>query len=314
MKKIGCIDIGTNSIRMLGLETDNKGNFIPIIRCMEIVRPGRGVGLNRELAVDSIKAVKDTLKQFKNSGKRLGIDTYYAVCTSAVRDADNREEFLKEITETFNIPVKLLSGEEEAVLTYIGAIYGEHLRDIKTIVIDIGGGSTEIILGKGYDIIYFKSINIGAVRMTERFISSDPIIIEEYKEMLNSIRQDISACISDIKGRETDIELLIGVGGTITTLAAMLLDMKSYDPEKISGFSFGLNQLKIIIDDLLSKDIEERKKIPGLQPKRADIIPVGAGILLVLMEELGLKNIKVKDSDLLMGMALKIFQNDKMWI
>ena len=90
--------------------------------------------------------------------------------------------------------------------------------------------------------------------------------------------------------------------------------MRFYDPEKISGFSFSLNQLKAIIDDLLSKDIEERKKIPGLQPKRADIIPAGAGILLVMMEELGLKHVKVKDSDLLMGMAIKIFQDDKMWM
>jgi len=309
MAKIGCIDIGTNSVRILGLEINDKGDINQILRDMRIIRLGAGMGLKGKIATYSMDLLIDTLNYFQEIGGRHGIKRYYAVCTSAVRSAKNKEEFINYISKATKIPLKVLSGEEEGNLAFMGATEKEPSNK-KICVIDIGGGSTEIILGKGKVILDSKSVDIGAVWMTEKFLSSDPISSKEYKIMLDNVKKSFSESLLQIKEKSVNIDSAIGIGGTITTLASILLKMEIYNPEKICGFSFDLNQLKAIINKLLRKDLNDRKNIPGLQPGRVDIIPAGAGILYILMKELGLCSIKVKDTDLLMGMAIKIFQNE----
>lgn len=303
VRRIACIDIGTNSIRMLGLEI-NRDRFTPLIRLMEITRLGKGVDVNGVLNRQSIERAKHTLRDFKEKGEDLGITAFYVAATSAVRDAANKKEFLHEIKDSTGLTVEVLSGEEEAKLSFIGAVFEEPLEEHEPVmVIDIGGGSTEFILGKGKEPAVLKSFDVGAVRMTEKYITADPIAVKEYNAMLEGVKRIIGPFIKEI--RQTDpIDQVIGVGGTVTTLAAMLLKMEIYDIEKIQGFTFGLQQLRGLIGEMLAKKMDERKKIPGLQPKRADIIPAGAGILLCIMEEMEIDEIKVKDSDLLLGMAI----------
>lgn len=303
MDPIAVIDIGTNSIRILAVKRNSDGGIETILRAMKIVRLGEEVDKNRLLSPYAMDRGISALRELKSKAQESGISSFFPLATSAVRDAGNREEFVERVKDETGLNIKVLSGIEEAELSFQGAVWDFEF-EFPVLVIDIGGGSTEFTIGRRKP-VFSESIDIGAVRITERFFKNDPITKEEYKKAALFIKNEITLIRSKLQ--KHNFRTAIGVGGTMTTLAAIEKGLKEYNPEYISGFCLTLKEVDRIIEKLLAKTTTERQKIPGLQPERADIIPAGALIVKTIIETISLQKIIVRDSDLLLGYALKVF-------
>ena len=246
MTKIAAIDIGTNTALLLVAEVTKQNEIIPIAQEEKIVRLGQGVDRNEYLNSEAIGRTLGAIREQVKIAEDLGAEKILISGTSAVRDAANREILLSEIKNNFGITMQVLSGDEEAELTYFGALSNKNLRgDI--LLVDIGGGSTEFIFGTQQKIKCAFSLNIGSVRLTERFVQNDPITETEYK----SIRRAVKEQLSSLKG--FDAGQLMGIAGTITTLAALHLQMDTYDSSKIDNSLLRISQTKKIVSDLKKK-------------------------------------------------------------
>jgi len=304
LRKLAAIDIGTNSIRILGVSIEGS-RLVPIIRKVRTARLGHGLEKNSMLDSEAISRTEDIIREFLKEGRAKGIGEFFGFATSAVRDAVNKEHFLKRIKNTTGLDVEVLSGNREAELSFKGAT---HLLDVASkniVVVDIGGGSTEVIKGKKHNPEKAVSLNIGAVRLTERFVHSDPIAPVELETMKAYLRKTIEADLGFLK-KELHQCCMVGVGGSITTLAAVHLKMHIYNPEEIHGCCLDLKNVKGIMKEFLAKNIVERKKIPGLPEDRADIITAGTQILISIMEFLDTEKIVVSDNGILLGYILSL--------
>ncbi len=304
MRKLAAIDIGTNSIRILGVSVEGS-RLIPIIRKVRTARLGHGLEKSSMLDSDAISRTEDIIREFLKEGMAKGIDKFFGFATSAVRDAVNKEYFLKRIKSTTGLDVEVLSGNREAELSFKGATHLLDAASKNIIVVDIGGGSTEVIKGKKHSPEKAVSLNIGAVRLTERFIHSDPAAPMELQAMKTYLRKTIEVGLDFLK-EETHRSCMVGVGGSITTLAAVHLEMHTYNPKEIHGCCLYLKDIKCIMREFLAKNIVERKKIPGLPEGRADIIPAGTQILITIMEFLDTEKIVVSDNGILVGYILSL--------
>jgi exopolyphosphatase/guanosine-5'-triphosphate,3'-diphosphate pyrophosphatase len=288
------IDIGTNSCRLL-IGENNYNNQIQIItRELKITRLGEGVDKQKKLNQKAVNRVLSALKYYKNIIDEYNIDKTRLIGTSALRDVDNSYLLSKEAAK-LGFELEIISGEKEAELNYLGAV--DNLND-DFLLIDIGGGSTEFIwLSKTG--ISFESLNIGCVRLTERFISDPELPLKE-----NEIRE-ISNFVYNLLKSELNIKKTLsikGVGGTITTLAAVKMAMEDYSSEKIEGAELYINELKELLNKFRKSDLNDRSRLKGLQPKRADIIPAGLIILLEILEYISSESLTVSDHDLLYGL------------
>lgn len=294
------IDIGTNSCRLLIGE--NKNNQIQIKkRELKITRLGEGVDKKKKLNQKAVKRVLDVLRYYKKIIEDYNIDQIRLIGTSALRDVDNSYMLLKEAAE-LGFDLEIISGKKEAELNYLGAV--DNLNS-DFLLIDIGGGSTEFIWpsNKG---ISFESLNIGCVRLTERFISNPELPVKE------SEIKEISKFVYDLLSRELNIENTLnikGVGGTITTLAALKKSMENYNSEIIEGTKLYLDELKEMLKKFTQLNLEDRSSLKGLQPKRADIIPAGLIILISILEYISSENLTVSDHDLLYGLLKEELYN-----
>ncbi|MFW5889645.1 MAG: Ppx/GppA family phosphatase [Bacillota bacterium] len=294
------IDIGTNSCRLLIGE--NKNNQIQIKkRELKITRLGEGVDKNKKLNQKAVKRVLDVLRYYKKIIEDYNIDQIRLIGTSALRDVDNSYMLLKEAAE-LGFDLEIISGKKEAELNYLGAV--DNLNS-DFLLIDIGGGSTEFIWpsNKG---ISFESLNIGCVRLTERFISNPELPVKE------SEIKEISKFVYDLLSRELNIENTLnikGVGGTITTLAALKKSMENYNSEIIEGTKLYLDELKEMLKKFTQLNLEDRSSLKGLQPKRADIIPAGLIILISILEYISSENLTVSEHDLLYGLLKEELYN-----
>lgn len=293
------IDIGTNSTRLLIAEVNGKIKRLEKITT--ITRLGAGVDRWKVLKPESIEKNVNTLLRYKEIAQSYGVNDIAAIATSAVRDASNREEFLRIVKDKTGIDVNVISGEEEAALGFIGATYS--LSDGLNVVVDIGGGSTEFIVGNGSDINILKSVDIGAVRITERFLPSDNVEGSDIIDADKYIRSMIRETINEIK--DLGDFKLVGVGGTITTLAAVDQGLVTYDIDKVHNYVLKKDNINEAFRRFLSVSLDDRKCISGLQPERADIIVAGTLILKIIMEELGAGCIIVSEQDNLDGMLVK---------
>lgn len=296
--KAAAIDIGTNSCRLLIGEirqnTAQKSQEIIIKeRKLKITRLGEGVDKNKMLNKKAVERVFAALKEYKKIIEQHDVDKIRLVGTSALRDVNN-SELLEEKIVDLGINLEIISGRKEAELNYLGA--ADNLND-DFLLIDIGGGSTEFVWPN--DEICFKSLDIGCVRMTERFID-DPSQALKYEEV-EKIRKYVSDLINselDFQ-RELDIK---GVGGTITTLAALKFEMEDYESEKIEGSSLDLIELESRLKSFQKLTLAERASLKGLQPKRADIISAGLIILIEILKYFSCESLTVSDKDLLYGL------------
>lgn len=286
------IDIGTNSVRMLIAE-ENHGEIEVIGTGLITSRLGEGIGTQEFLRDQAVERTIEALEEFKKIIGENSVSRVISAATSAVRDAANRDTFLMEVKKRIGWDVRVLSGTEEAEMSYLGAVRGLKKAGINPVVIDIGGGSTEFIW-TGERGPEYVSVNIGAVRMTERGYT-----LPDIREMLGEV-------IGSTKLKE--FGGLIGVGGTATTLAAINQEMTVYDREKIHGYYLPGKDIKKILRELEGMSPEQRKKVPGLQPQRADIIVAGTRILTAVIEGLKIDGITVSETDLMYGLLYRIIE------
>lgn len=293
----GIIDIGTNSCRLFIAQILKNNNDITIekeiIKLVKIVKLGEDVNKNHYLKPEAIKRTLKCLKDYKNIAESYGVLSLNAFATSATRDSSNRDEFLKAV-DKLSIKIKCISGEAEATLNFKGntIVFNDPI-----LVVDIGGGSTEFTLGTKDKIDFIKSFNIGAVRATELFFKNDTYTQEKIDECISWIK-DILKPLAAIPKEKFN---LIGVAGTATTQVSVLEQMENYDSKKVHLFTLDHENIKDNLSLFLSKDLKYRKKIIGLEEKRADVIIAGTIILKTIMELLNCNKITVSESDNLNG-------------
>lgn len=304
--KIGMIDIGTNSMRLL--IADYKNNKIQNRKkYINTTRIGQGVDKEGYITKNTIERNLKALKEFSDKCNEENCQKVYCMGTSALRDSKNGQDFVREAKKLTGIDVNIICGEEESSLGFIGVLQGiQKDKNEDILVIDIGGGSTEFIVGNEKGIKFCKSENVGALRMTERFITTDPISNEEFNAMVAFIEKTISTTINKLK--TINISKIIGIGGTITSLSAMNQKLEIYSMEKIHNSVVTKKDLEKILQNLKIMTLNDKKTLKGLQPKRADIITTGVKILHIVMEKLEFDKIMISEYDNLEGL---ICQNSK---
>ena len=279
--RVAAIDLGTNSTRLLVADVED-GRVGEVERALRITRLGEGVDERRRLLPVPIARVRNVLADFRRAIDRLGAERTLAVATSAVRDAENGEAFLGEVEWSYGYSTRLLSGDEEAALTFRGVVSGRTLGP-GTLIVDIGGGSTELIHADRH-----LSLEVGCVRLTERF--GDDL-------------DGIAACAAGVLPA-LEVEQAIGVAGTITSLAALDLRLAEYDPARVHGHVLTAPAVDEQLARLAALPLEERRQVPGLDPERAPVIVAGAAILREILRRYRIEMIEVSEHDLLHGAAL----------
>lgn len=296
--RIGAIDIGTNSMRLLICDyIDNK--LENRVKFVNTTRIGKGVDKNGYISEEAINRNIIALKEFANICKENKCEKIYAIGTSALRDSKNKEEFINLAKLKSSIDLEIITGEEESNLGFKGVLEGLNSED-DILVLDIGGGSTEFIIGSVEGIKFAKSENVGALRMTEKFLTKDPICENEFDNMSLFIKNEIDETLKYIKGK--GIKKLVGIGGTITSLSAMNQELEVYSMEKIHNSLISKDDIKLILQNLKKMTLSDKKNLKGLQAKRADIITAGVKILDIIMENLEIENIIVSEYDNLEGL------------
>jgi exopolyphosphatase / guanosine-5'-triphosphate,3'-diphosphate pyrophosphatase len=285
--RVAAIDLGTNTTRLLVADVDGD-QIEEVVKRTRITRLGEGVDARRRLLPLPIARVRTCLTEYRQEVESLGAERTLLVATSAVRDAENGEAFLGEIEWSYGFTTRVLTGDEEAELTLRGV--GE--TDGSTLVVDIGGGSTELI-GAAERI----SLDIGSVRLTERHLLSDPPTKEELKACAAAVRAALPDGLRP--------ERAIGVAGTITSLAALDLELPEYDLDRVHGHRLTLDGVQRQLARLASMPLAERRQVPALDPDRAPVIVAGAVILREVLAHLGLEEIEASERDILHGAALE---------
>jgi exopolyphosphatase/guanosine-5'-triphosphate,3'-diphosphate pyrophosphatase len=297
-KRVAVIDIGTNSTRLLVADVA-AGRVSPLDRRSTVTRLGRGVDLSGHLSAEAIEDVCSAIGDYVGILEELEAETVDAIATSAVRDADNGSAFIAELRERFALSARVLDGEEEARATYLGAT-SEALPSEPTLVVDIGGGSTELIVGTGREVSFHDSLQAGVVRHTERCFSGDPPTASEMEALATDVRGLIEASV----GAGIEASQGIAVAGTPTSLAAVEMQLEPYDPTRVHGHVLALPSIQRMLSRLASVPLAERVEIPGLHPDRAPTIVAGVVILIETMRAFGLEEITVSEHDILYGTAL----------
>ncbi|KFE63597.1 Ppx/GppA phosphatase family protein [Hyalangium minutum] len=304
MPRFATIDVGTNSVLLLVADRTPEGQFQAILEKAEITRLGRGVDKSRRLSPEGMSATLEVLTAFANEARELGAEGIAVSATSAARDAQNGAEFLQAAQKQAGVTVEIISGELEAQLSFASAYmdFGSEAAG-PLLVIDIGGGSTEFIYGNSAGRVDFRhSFDVGSVRLTERFIHSDPVPPAERERVTAHLRETFSSLPPPPPASE-----LVGVAGTVTTLYALQHRIDPYDSTRVHGGTLTALQLGQLVDQLCSLPLADRRTLPGLQPKRADVIPAGALILHEALRALGLDECRVSDRGLRWGLMAHRF-------
>ncbi len=286
-KRVASIDIGTNTILLLIAEVD-EGEVKPLLEIETVVRLGEGVHKKGILSEEAMERGCQTLSKYLEPCQALGVQKIYAVGTSALREAKNSGDFLKRIKEKLDLSIEIISGEEEAQFSFLAVVRDLKEREKSILVIDVGGGSTEFILGREDRIIQWVSLPMGSVRFTEQFLHSDPVQEEDWERMKKEIRK-----LFEPLPPSKESFSMVAVGGTATTLASVEQGLDRFIFEKIHHFILEREALKKQLLFYRSKTIGERKRIPGLHPARADIILAGGAILYQAMEALNSSSVLI---------------------
>lgn len=312
--RVAAVDCGTNSIRLLIADVDSAaGTLTDHVRLMEVVRLGQGVDKTGRFADEALARTLEASQRYADICKAYGVEKIRFVATSATRDASNRDEFIAGVKASLGVEPEVVSGEEEAALSFSGAVSvlgssypGPYL------VVDLGGGSTELVLG-GTSPIAAHSMNVGCVRMTERHLKSDPPTVEE----IQAASLDINAAI-DQAAKIVPIErtgTLVGLAGSVTTITAHALKLREYDRDKINGAVLSLKQVQDAAKDLLERNNAERAALGFMHPGRVDVIGAGALVWSTVVARVqaavaqaggNLKTTVTSEHDILDGIALSL--------
>jgi exopolyphosphatase/guanosine-5'-triphosphate,3'-diphosphate pyrophosphatase len=300
MSRVAAVDLGTNSTRLLVADVED-GRISDLDRETRITRLGEGVDERRRLLPVPIARVRNVLSDFRRTVESLGAERTLVVATSATRDAENGEAFLGEIEWSYGFTTRLLSGHDEARMTFRG-VTSDRGVDSGTIIVDLGGGSTELVAGGPEGVRWNDSLDIGSARLTERFLKSDPPAQDELDRGAGAVRALLAERVPDeIRG---DTQAAIGVAGTITSLAGLALGLQEYDRERVHGFELTAEALEEQLNRLASVPLEERRQMRPLDPDRAPVIVGGAVIAREVLSFFGLEVLQISERDILDGAAL----------
>jgi len=296
--RVAVVDIGTNSTRLL--VADVSGDRVEELeRRLAITRLGEGVDDRRRLLPAAVARVRNVLVDYRRAADDLGAKRTLALATSAVRDAENGEAFLGELEWSYGFATRLLSGDEEALLTFRGVASGRTIAG-STLVVDVGGGSTELILGGPEGVSFHTSLDLGCVRLTERFLHGDPPAAEELEACGAHVRELLHEAIL----AEVAPATAIGVAGTVTTLAMLDLGLEEEVPELVHGHTLSQNRVERFLGELGDRPVSELRELPGLHPERAPVIVAGVAVVLEILRHFGLDELEVSERDLMHGGAL----------
>jgi exopolyphosphatase/guanosine-5'-triphosphate,3'-diphosphate pyrophosphatase len=301
--RVATVDIGTNTVLLLVAERDAFGKLVAVREAATITRLGEGVDVARALKPEAIERTSVCLESYAKLVRTLAVDAISVVGTSAMRDAGGGDVIRAKVRELFGVDARTISGDEEASVTFRGALSGLTLADGDVAVFDIGGGSTEVVLGaivdgRAGDVGYAHSFDVGSVRMTERHVTSDPPGADELARLRASVRAAFAAVPRPKAGTR-----VVGIAGTITTLVAVALEMDPYDGARVHGHALSRNTIDALATKLGAMPLAIRKTLPGLEPKRADVIVAGAIIASEVCAALDADEIVVSDRGVRWGLA-----------
>lgn len=300
--RVAAIDCGTNSIRLLIADVAD-GRLRDVVRTMTIVRLGEGIDRTGRFSDAALQRTFAATADFAIQIAEHGATKIRFCATSASRDASNKEELTEGITALLGVAPEIIPGEEEAALSFIGATGGLPASTGPFLVVDIGGGSTEFVLGTEA-VEAAISVDIGCVRMTERHMQSDPPTEEEISATIADVDAAITTALSAVPIDR--MHRLVAVAGTATTIAAAALDLDSYQPERIHESEITRNQVDSVRDRFLSMTREERAALAYMHPGRVDVIGAGAVVLARIMERVGATSVTISEHDILDGIALAL--------
>ncbi|MEU9857971.1 Ppx/GppA phosphatase family protein [Streptomyces sp. NPDC047974] len=303
MTRVAGIDCGTNSIRLLVADVHpDTGALVELDRRMTIVRLGQGVDKTGRLAPEALERTFAACRAYATVIKELGAEKIRFVATSASRDAENRQDFVDGVVAILGVEPEVISGDQEAAFSFTGAT-GSLPGDDRRLVVDIGGGSTEFVVGTR-EVEAARSVDIGCVRLTERHVRHDPVTAEEAE----AIRADVRAAL-DLAAETVPIAsaaTLVGLAGSVTTVAALALGLPEYDSEKIHHSRISAARVAEVTAMLLASTHDERAALPVIHPGRVDVIVAGALVLQEIVERVGATEVVVSEHDILDGIALSV--------
>ena len=300
MARVAAVDIGTNSTRLLVADVED-GRINDVERNTRITRLGEGVDQRRRLLPVPIARVRNVLSDYRRTLESLGAERTLAIATSAIRDAENGEAFLGEIEWSYGFDTLLLSGHDEALLMFRG-VTSERALDAGTVIVDVGGGSTELVAGEPDGVRWHDSLDIGSVRLTERFLHGDPPAPDELAACAGAVKALLAERVpDDVRARTGSA---IGVAGTITSLAALALGLEEYDRDRVHGSTLTADALLQQLYRLAAVPLAERRTLRPLDPERAPVIVAGAVIAREVLSFFDLDALEISERDILDGAAL----------
>ena len=301
--RVGVVDIGTNSTRLLVADVDEGSRVTELERRTVVTRLGQGVDATGALAEEAMGRVLATLAEYRTAIDAHGAQRMVAVLTSAVRDATNGAAFTRRVRDEFGLDARTIPGADEARLTFLGATSERRSAgSARAVVIDIGGGSTEYVVGEGREVVFYTSIQAGVVRQSERHLHRDPPGADELCALRAEVRSIVEAQVpGDVRAATSEA---IAVAGTATSLAAIDQELEPYDAEKVHGYRLPLVTCEQLLRKLAAMTADERRHVRGLDPARAPTIVAGAAILAESLLAFGLDMAEISEHDLLRGAAL----------
>ncbi|MBE8474010.1 Ppx/GppA phosphatase family protein [Streptomyces justiciae] len=312
MTRVAAIDCGTNSIRLLVADCDPAtGELVDLDRRMTIVRLGQGVDRTGRLAPEALERTFAACREYAAIIKELGAERLRFVATSASRDAENRDDFVRGVLEILGVEPEVISGDQEAEFSFTGATSELKGRDdlaTPYLVVDIGGGSTEFVVGNEH-VRAARSVDVGCVRMTERHLVREGVVSDPPTEaQIAAMRADIEAALD--LAEETvplrEARTLVGLAGSVTTVSAIAQALPEYDSERIHHSRVSREKVREITEWLLHSTHAERATVPSMHPGRVDVIAAGALVLLSIMERIGAEEVVVSEHDILDGIAFSV--------
>lgn len=307
--RIAVVDTGSNSTRLWIGDVDDGKVTSELVRRSTVTRLGDGVDSNGCLQDEAMRRVYKTVEEYHDLIERNDVEKALAVFTSAVRDSANGEEFARELGTRFDLEPHVLKGDDEARLTFRGATSERDPDDpTPTLVVDIGGGSTELVIGARGEMAFHVSTQAGVVRQTERHLHTDPPTDDEQQHLAQDVAGIIEEAVPERERRAA--QHVIAVAGTATSLAAIAQELEPYDPQKVDGYVMSRQECSEILGRLAAIPLSERRQTKGLDPARAPTIVAGVIILLKVLEFFGLKQLEVSENDILRGAALELAPGD----
>lgn len=304
MRRVAVIDIGTNSTRLLVADIGANG-IVEVARETEVTKLGSSVDADRRLPERGMRQTFDALRRYRDLMDELGVRRSITLATSAMRDSHDGRAFIARVRRELGIEARTISGYEEARLSFAGATWDHGKGVAVTMVIDIGGGSTEIVVGRPKDELAFHSSSqLGSMRQSERFLGADPPTQEELDALREEVRETFAVDVpSDVYA---SVERAIAVAGSATSLAAVDQALDQYDRGRVHGYVLERDRCEAILSRLAGMSLAERRALPGLHPRRAATIVAGAAILAEAMRAFRLHAVEVSEADILHGAALSL--------